>query len=346
MRRPLKVHCKEVVLGGWPVIRWKAGILAERIHIQLEKWIDSTSLCFFEREWRKRIYSPTEIVFLEGLFFIVDWGHGRILYSNEFNENIDVWKTLSSKLAGPHSIATDGRYYITEDTGRHRLFVFKKTLNESFCQVQIIPNIGCRPHRVVYSKKTERFYVLASESQEMFVLGVSHKGPMAIENIQSLSFLENAYTRSFCIIDDAMYFVSGPGKIIVTSFENNNYDVLAEFALPEAMWSMNDIQKIGDYYYVSYTLPSSGEGNIIRTRNLSKIREGEYEDLTSLLGFKGVPYHVSLIDGRLYIAELAIYTSIVSCELTPHGEIRDVKKHFDYGPAIASSKKRKKLYPI
>lgn len=290
--------------------------------------------------WEKRLYAPTQLQYLDGIYFIVDCWHNRILYNTSLDEQIENWSVLTDDIAGPHSIATDGKHYITEDTGRHRLYVYEKRGSE-FVKTQILNDIGKRPHRTVFSAVNGKFYVLSSKSQELFTIVISPQGEAKIESRKKLDFLEGAYTRSFSIIGNRMYFVSGPKKIIVTEFIDNIFEVLEEYIVSEHLQSMNYIVKIGNYYYMT----AFDSEMIIRTRNLASLEEGLFEDLHDLLGFKGIPYYISIIGDRIYIPEINKYNSIISFELTGD-QITGIQKTFDFGPPIEESILRKNEFTM
>ena len=99
-------------------------------------------------------------------------------------------------------------------------------------------------------KERNFFYSIASESQEIVALE-NKDGTVDIVYKKKLDFLNNTYIRSINIIDDKMYFVSGPGKIIVTSYVDRKFEVIREYSLNDDLYGMNYIEKIQDYYYIS-----------------------------------------------------------------------------------------------
>ena len=57
---------------------------------------------------------------------MVDCWHHRIIYNDNLIDPIINWKTLTEEIAGPHSIASNGNLYLTDDTGNHQVLVYKK----------------------------------------------------------------------------------------------------------------------------------------------------------------------------------------------------------------------------
>lgn len=285
--------------------------------------------------YKDRLYTPTQISRIDGNYFIVDcWNH-RIIYNDDLNAPIKDWKTLDDDIAGPHSIASDGQVYIAEDTGRHRLFVYKKTGDE-FSRVQILDNMGNRPHKTIYDNVTERFYVMSSMTQELLVLK-DNNGTVELENKIPLPFLNGLYTRSFSIIDGQMYFVSGAQKITVADYNESGITVVKQYDVPEKYASMNDIEKIGDYFYISST-PQA----LIRLKDLSNFNGSV--DLMDDLGLKGTPYFISKIENTIFVPQITEYSGIKSFVLIKDS-IKNIKTIDDSGEANDAVKKRSLEFP-
>ncbi|WMT39741.1 hypothetical protein RE628_20445 [Paenibacillus sp. D2_2] len=281
-------------------------------------------------DYANRLYTPTFITKIAGINLIVDcWNH-RIIYSRDIELPIKDWKTLDDDIAGPHSIASNGTIFVAEDTGRNRLFVYTLT-PKGFKKTQIIDGIEGRPHRTVYDSATKKFYVLTSTTQNMFVLTVQN-GKVIVDQKVHLEFLEEAYVRSFSIINGKMYFVSGPSKISVVDYINGDFTVEKQYSVPEEYSLMNDIKKLGDYYYISI-YPEK----IIRLKDLSNFNS--VENIYSKLGFSGTPYFINYFDGRFFIPEIDSNSGIKSFKIKDN-EIIDVKTLNDSGPPDDYVKKR------
>jgi hypothetical protein len=275
-------------------------------------------------DWQDRLYTPTQITKIGDLYFIVDCWHNRVLYNRILEPDIAQWRVLDDNLAGPHSLDSDLQLYVVEDTGRHQLKVYRRTNDDAFELVQVIGDVGQRPHRVIYDTETAAFYVIASNSQQ--IVKLKRQGDqLFIEYIKDLPLLAGAYTRSMSIIDGYMYFVSGPGKVIKTRYIDDSYDVVATYTVPPMLHSMNDIFKIGDFYYLTAT-PQA----IIRTRSLESMQNGEYENLYQTMSFNGTPYYITAFDGRYYIPQVTEYSGILSFT-EQGGDIVDIQTLFDFG---------------
>ena len=195
------------------------------------------------KDFRNRLYTPTFIQKIDNLYFIVDCWHHRIIYSDTVERPIGSWNTLDENIGGPHSVASKGDYLITENTGYNSIKVFKRDrkAGEYYFHQEIF-DTGSRPHRIEYCPETEMFYVISSGSPYLYCFKIDKVSDKVILHlVKNLDFLTNAYTRSFRIIDDKMYFVSGNNKIVVTTYQDEQFTVIAEYPVPNELASMNDI---------------------------------------------------------------------------------------------------------
>jgi hypothetical protein len=274
--------------------------------------------------WSGRLYTPTQITRIGSLYFIVDCWHNRVLYSPSISAPIASWHVLDGTLAGPHSIASDSVLYATEDTGRNALRVYRYG-NNTFQQVQTIPNLGDRTHRVRYDAATSAFYVLSANSQKITKL-IRQGERLEIVYQKPLPFLQGTYTRSFTIIDGYMLFISGPRAITKVRYTDDSYEVVQTYAMPPALYEMNDLFKSGKYFYATASSKA-----IVRATSLEALRDSQWEDLYSKLGFHGIPYFMEEFDGRIYVPQIADYSGIQS--FVANGDtIQDVRTNFDSGP--------------
>ncbi|CAI6086086.1 hypothetical protein [Cohnella sp. JJ-181] len=283
--------------------------------------------------YAERLYSPMFITKLSGLYFIADsWNH-RLIYSSDVNTPIKNWKVLDDDIAAPHSIASNGTIFISEDTGRDRLFVYTLT-TKGFAKTQVIDNIKGRPHRTVYDQATRKFYVLTSDTQNMYTLSVKN-GRVVIDSKKHLPYMEASYVRSFSIIDGLMYFVSGPNQILAVNYKDGTFSLREKYDVPAGYRSMNDLKKIGNYYYITVYY-----NKFIRLKDLSDFSTAE--DLYTKLGFKGVPYYMSYIDGKVYVTEIDTYSAIRSFKVLDD-QISMVQVKHDYGAPNAAVLNRKRI---
>lgn len=291
-----------------------------------------------QSSYEGRLYTPTYITQIDKMYFIVDCWQHRVIYSDDIEQPIRNWKVLDGNLGGPHSVATDGELLVVDNTGFNKVNVYAKDKNKGYKLIQEIDNIGSRPHRVIYSPESDRFYVLDSVSTDMHVFE-NNSGKLELEFIKPLEFLEGRYTRSFRIIDNRMYFVSGASKIAVINYLDDSFEVLEEYEVTEELAGMNDIYKAEDYYYITAT-----PQKFIRTKNLEGLKDGMYEDLFAKYEFKGTPYYFQEIGDYIYLPEITEHSSISRFKVK-NNEIYDFERLHDFGVPTEESEKRRSEFP-
>lgn len=291
--------------------------------------------------YRSRLYSPTYINRIEDNYYIVDCWHHRIIRNDNLLDDIVDWETLNVEINNPHTIVTDGSLLVVEDTGNDALKVLKPS-GDGIQEVQTIYGIGSQPNKLVYDDKNERFYGISASSQQIFVLK-NTGGLLELEKIVKLGFLKTAYVRSLALIDNELYFVSGPGKITVANHHDLSFDLIREYSVPFEYQGMNDIIKIGSYYYLTVYQNGAGEimPSIIRVKDLNDI-EGSYEDISESLNIKGIPYNFTVIEDRIFVTEIDSHSIIKSFRVV-NDIICDVQVHYDFGRPNMDSLNRRDL---
>lgn len=284
--------------------------------------------------WKDRLYTPTQIEKIGGHYFIVVCWHHRILYNDALDPDISRWKVLDDEIAGPHSIDSDGTFYVAEDTGRHRLKVYRRD-GDQFSLVQELGPFGKRTHRVRYDEATKAFYVISSNSQHLTKLVVSGD-QLEVVYTRELPILEGAYTRSLSIYDEHMYFTSGPGVITKVRYRDDSYEAIARYRVPEGMKGANDIFRTGDGWWYLTATPQ----RIVRARSLEALDQGDFEDIFEELGLEGTPYYLARFDGRFFVPQITQYSGVLSFTHGENGEITDLRTHFDFGPPNTSDRER------
>ena len=291
-----------------------------------------------ETAWRSRLFAPTHVTKLDGVYFIVDcWNH-RCLYAHAWSDDLADWRTLDEQLAGPHSIATDGRLFVVEDTGHHGLRVYRRD-GERFAYLHDVGGLGERTHRVVYDAATAAFFVVASNSQHLARLEADGDRLRLID-IRELSFLEGRYTRSMTLDGETMLFVAGPDRITRTTYRDGRYRVLATYRVPEGFASMNDVYHASDGWWYLTATPQ----RIVRSPSLEALDAGRHQDLYDALGFDGTPYYLDEFDGRLFIPQITQHNGVLSFRLGPDGPT-DRRVHFDFGQPTAVDWHRYSQWP-
>lgn len=287
-----------------------------------------------------KLYSPTFISKHGKHYLIVDCWHHRVIYNDNLVDPIKEWGTMTGKFGNPHSVASDGDVFIIEDTKNDRVKVLRSN-GSFFIEIQIIGNIGDQPHRIVYDAEKKLFYGIAGSSQQIFVLRNTGK-EVVVEKVLKLDYLKTSYVRAISLIDGYIYFVSGPGKIIVADLNDLSFQLIEEYNVPFELQGMNDIVKIGSYYYLSVYQNGAGDikPRLVRIQDLNHL-EFNYEDIYDLLQLKGVPYYFSFIEDRVFLTQIDSYSSIISFKVLDD-QIVDLKMHYDFGAPDESSLRRRK----
>ncbi len=294
------------------------------------------------QSWESELYSPTLLTRLGETYFLVDCWHNRILYNDEIDGDLLNWEVLDGELAGPHSIDTDGHFYVVDDTGHQQVRVYIRD-GDGFALLQRIGDVGHRPHRVHYDEETESFYVIGSRSQTISRLVVADGGDiLELKYTKDLPFLEERYTRSMSIIDGKMYFISGPGRIHKTRHRDDSYEVVETWTVPSGKHQMNDLFKIDGTYFLTNTFNWADDdieprNTIVQCDDLADLAEGDCIDRRDQLEIKGAPYYLSEIDGRIYVPQAFQYSGIVSFRLDEEGELYDIRTEYDTGPPSDAS---------
>ncbi len=292
-------------------------------------------------KYTEKLYTPTYINKIDNQYFIVDCWHHRVIYNNNLLDPIKKWKTVNGYFSIPHTIASDGQAYLIEDTKNDKVKVLQK-MGNAFNETQLIGDIGGQPHKIIYDNIYKRFYGISASSQEVFVLKNDGKDIIK-EKVVRLNYLGTAYVRALSLIDGDIYFVSGPGKITVAKSSDLSFDLIREYKVPDEFQGMNDIVKIGSYFYLSVYQNANGDikPRLVRVKDLDHLHN-DYEDIYDTLELKGVPYYFSFIDDRVFITEIDSYSTVKSFKVVDD-QIVDLQVHYDCGVPDEFSKKRRKM---
>ncbi|MHA6481049.1 NHL repeat-containing protein [Paenibacillus sp. strain BS8-2] len=288
-----------------------------------------------------RLYAPTQITKLNGKYFIVDCWHHRVIWSEDISQPINEWKTVDFEFAGPHSIATDGDLYVVDNAGYDEVIVLGSNLK--FRQRFSFIGIQERPHKTLYDATTQAFYVIASP----YVLCFKKSGGVLVLDYQKhIPWIDWTYVRAISIIDGLMYFVSGPGKIVVANYANESFAIVNEYPVPNELQGMNDIYKVGSYFYLTSTQNNLGviAPKIVRIQNLFNLASSNYEDIYSTIGFTERPYYISVFDGRVYITEIGENNGIFSFPVSDTS-LLNVTHDFSFSGITTADSERKKMFP-
>lgn len=247
---------------------------------------------------------PTYITKIDDLYFLVDCYHDQILYHDNLDDPLTDWLVMTNEINKGHTLAGDGLVYLADDTENNRILVFERQ-EGAFIHTQTFSGIGNRPHYILYDQPTDTFYAWSSMSGEMYLF---RHGPddnrMYLSEIRRIEQLNNIYVRSFTILNDEIYFVSGNSNILRVDL--NTFELLEAYPVPDTMAGMIQLTKIQDYYYITVSTDIAGNqdyATILRTRDLSKLSQGEYEDIYKYFVGGGTPYYITSFDGAYYLTE-------------------------------------------
>ncbi|HJA93095.1 MAG TPA: hypothetical protein H9717_08300 [Candidatus Eisenbergiella merdipullorum] len=247
---------------------------------------------------------PSCITKIREDYFIVDTYHDQILFGDSLKRPIEEWRVVTDQISRGHTIAGDGTVYLADDTENNRILVFEKK-DGIFLLTQEFTEIGTRPHYVVYDEETKRFYAYSSMTGELYVfLRLSDSSQMVLEDIRSIPKLNGIYVRSFTIMDQEIYFVSGNSSIIRARL--SDLSILEEYPVTAEIAGMIQLEKIQDYYYITVSTDVTGNqdhATILRTHDLHSLADGEYEDIYSYFVGGGTPYYLGSFDGHYYLTE-------------------------------------------
>lgn len=247
---------------------------------------------------------PTYITKINDKYFIVDCYNNQVIYSDSLDKPLTQWQVMTSDMDRGHTIASDGEVYLIDDTENNRIMVMKES-DEGFELTQEFFDIGVRPHFVVYDEDSDSFYAWSSMTGQMYIFRHDRaKKSVFLTEIRQISELDGYYVRSFTIDKNIIYLVSGDGNIY--ELDKKSFEVREKYPVPVEMYGMVQVTPIDDCFLI--TISTDGYGNqdyatIICTKDLSKLIDGDYEDIYSNFIGGGTPYCITLIDDYYYLCE-------------------------------------------
>lgn len=261
-------------------------------------------------------------------YFIADCYHDQIIYNDNLSDPLSEWNVLTDEVHYAHTIASDGLMLLVDDTENNRLLVFQQT-EEGYVHTQTLERIGMKPHYVQYDDKNQVFMAWSSITGEMYIIRRASQSdenglyPLYIEKILKIDELYGIYVRSFTILEDGIYFVSGHNnhKIIQAAInsDGDGFDIVAEYDVPGSMAGMVQMTKIQDYYYITVSTDdqeNQDSATIIRAVSLEGLADGMYEDIYDRFGISGgTPYYITEIDGRYYMAHHRTNENIIAFDI-------------------------------
>ncbi|MBD5462442.1 MAG: hypothetical protein HDR24_05205 [Lachnospiraceae bacterium] len=252
---------------------------------------------------------PTYITKVDDTYFIVDCYNNQVIYHDNLTDPLYEWQIMTNDIAMGHTLASDGLVYLIDDTENNRVLVMEKDQNENgqtiFVPTQEFLDIGNRPHYIIYDEYTDTFYVWSSQNGEMYLFRhAKEDSRMYLTEVRSIPSLSNVYVRSFTIIGDRIYFVSGNSSIIEADLYS--FKIKKEYPVPPEMAGMVQITRIQDYYYITISTDVTGNqdyATMLRVKDLGDLSAGNYEDVYHYFIGGGTPYYITMIEDSWYLTE-------------------------------------------
>lgn len=272
----------------------------------------------------------TYITKADDIYFIADCYHDQIIYSDTLEKPLTEWRVLTNDVHYAHTIAFDGTTLLIDDTENNRLLAFQK-IGKNYVNTQILDEIGMKPHFVQYDAKRQVFMAWSSITGELYLVKraktPNEQGiyPLYIEDILKIDELYGVYVRSFTLMDDTIYFVSGHNnqkllKADIVEQDNKiRLEITARYDVPDKLAGMVQLYKIQDYYYITISTDNTENqdyATIIRTKNLDGLKTGDYEELYADFGLSGgTPYYINEIEGRYYMTHHRTDENIIAFDV-------------------------------
>jgi hypothetical protein len=276
--------------------------------------------------------APSFITKIGNEYFIVDCYNNQIIYNDNLTDSIGSWSVMTANINRGHTIASDGVVYLIDDTENHRILVMERKINHQgqviFVQTQVFNDIGNRPHYVYYHAATATFYAWSSMTGEMYLFKRNTEtNEVHLSEVRPVPLLTGGiYVRSFTIIGDVIYFVSGNSAIIKADLKT--FKTLKIYPVPEHISGMVQLTKIEDFYYITVSTDLHGNqdyATIIRTTDLSSLAKNEYEDIYDYFVTGGTPYNMTKIGNRWYLVESRLSGYSIWSFYIRNNEIRGVR---------------------
>lgn len=269
---------------------------------------------------------PTQLTKVEDTYFLVDCYHNQVICHDNLEDPLSSWTVMTDAIDKGHTLASDGTVYLVDDTEQNRVLIFEKQ-EDVYVHTQTFREIGNRPHYIVYDAPTDTFYVWSSMSGEMYLFRHNTGDTrMYLTEIRRIDALDQVYVRSFTIIGDEIYFVSGNSSILRADLDS--FEILETYPVPDQMAGMIQLTRIQDYFYITVSTDNAGNqdhATILRTQDLSALMEGGYEDIYACFIGGGTPYYITQIDNIYYLTEHRLPGHSLWCFQMEENEIINVQ---------------------
>ena len=246
---------------------------------------------------------PTQINKIGDTYFIVDCYHNEVIYNDNLEDPLNEWSVFTDEMLMGHTIAGDGEVYLVDDTENERIMIFEKS-DGKYVFSQQFTGITGRPHYIIYDERKKVFYAWCSVSGEMYLLKHGSDNRVYIADIKTIPELVGVYVRSFTIIGDDIYFVSGNSSIIKAKLDT--FEITERFPVPSGMAGMVQLTEIDDKFYITVSTDDNWNqdyATIIRCDSLEGLSDGRYEDIYDIFIGGGTPYYITHFDDSYFMTE-------------------------------------------
>ena len=104
-------------------------------------------------------------------------------------------------------------------------------------------------------------------------------------------------------------------------------EILGRFPVPDEVSGMAYIIPIGNYFYMTVSSDEKfdqSKAAFIRTKDLSQMINGEYEDISSKFSHIRIPYYIDFMQGMYYMTNHGSHMNVIRFCLI-NDEIKYVK---------------------
>lgn len=249
---------------------------------------------------------PTQITKIEDTYFIVDCYHDQVIYNDNLTDPLNEWNVMTDEMSRGHTIAGDGRVYLIDDTENERIMVFEKAggSEEKYVFSQQFTGVTGRPHYMIYDEQSETFYAWCSVSGQMYLFRDDGGSKVYLSEIKEIPELDGVYVRSFTIIGDDIYFVSGNSSIIRADLET--FEIEERYPVPPEMAGMVQLTLIDGMYYITVSTDALWDqdyATMIRCASLEDLSGNRFEDIYGYFIGGGTPYYITSFDNAYYMTE-------------------------------------------
>lgn len=282
----------------------------------------------YEKNTYDTLNVATYLTKIGDTYFLADCYHNQILFHDNLTSPITEWRVLTKDVHYAHTIAGDGTVLLIDDTDNNRIVVFEN-MGNGYVQTLAFDGVGMKPHFVQYDEKRQTFYAWSSITGEMYCFKRNTAtNEVYIEKILKIDELFGVYVRSFTIIGDDVYFISGHNNQKIIRANADTLEIMETYEVTPEIAGMVQLVQIQDYFYL--TISTDNQENqdaatIIRTKDLYSLANGQYEDVYEQFGISGgTPYYITEIDGRYYMAHHRTSENIIVFDVI-NNEIQNVE---------------------